>query len=338
MTRQRKQVNVFSITGDRIKSMNIPPIFDCPIRRDIVDFIHTNMRKNKRQSYGVKCQFGPTGIVAGHQHSARSWGTGRAVSRIPRVSGGGTHRAGQGAFGNMCRGGRMFAPTKTFRRWHKKLNTSQKRYAVTSCLAASASVSLIEARGCKIIDEVKEIPIVVQGIECLNQTKEAIHCLKVLGLGNELEKCRVKKTRPTKGKMRGRKIKQRKGPLIIYEKNLGLLKAFRNIPGVDFCSVNALNLLQLAPGGHLGRLIIWSTSSFKILENWLDNKKTPKILMINSDLHTLINSDEIQSIIRGVKKKQKRIRKTNLLRNEKIRYETFRGFSKEQLEIKNNKM
>lgn len=49
---------------------------------------------------------------AGHQTAAESWGTGRAVSRIPRVPGGGTHRAGQGAFGNMCRGGRMFAPTK----------------------------------------------------------------------------------------------------------------------------------------------------------------------------------------------------------------------------------
>ena len=39
-------------------------------------------------------------------------GTGRAVARIPRVGGGGTHRSGQAAFGNMCRGGRMFAPTK----------------------------------------------------------------------------------------------------------------------------------------------------------------------------------------------------------------------------------
>ncbi|CAM9319130.1 unnamed protein product, partial [Ectocarpus fasciculatus] len=49
--------------------------------------------------------------------SAESWGTGRAVSRIPRVQGGGTQRAGQGAFGNMCRGGRMFSPTKIWRRW-----------------------------------------------------------------------------------------------------------------------------------------------------------------------------------------------------------------------------
>ena len=59
-----------------------------------VQFVHTNMRKNKRQPYAVSA-------IAGHQTSAESWGTGRAVARIPRVRGGGTHRSGQGAFGNV---------------------------------------------------------------------------------------------------------------------------------------------------------------------------------------------------------------------------------------------
>ena len=83
----------------------MPAVFTAPIRPDIVRTIHTHMAKNKRQAYAVFRR-------AGHQTAAESWGTGRAVSRIPRVPGGGTHRAGQGAFGNMCRGGRMFAPTK----------------------------------------------------------------------------------------------------------------------------------------------------------------------------------------------------------------------------------
>ena len=56
----------------------------------------------------------------------------------------------QGAFGNMCRGGRMFAPTKTWRRWHRKVNINQKRYAVVSALAASALPSLVLARGHRI--------------------------------------------------------------------------------------------------------------------------------------------------------------------------------------------
>lgn len=86
-------------------------------------------------------------FVTGHQTSAESWGTGRAVARIPRVRGGGTHRSGQGAFGNMCRGGRMFAPTKTWRRWHRKVNVNQKRYAMVSAIAATGVPALVMSKG-----------------------------------------------------------------------------------------------------------------------------------------------------------------------------------------------
>lgn len=103
----------------------LPAVMKAPIRPDVVTYVHSNISKNSRQPYAVSKK-------AGHQTSAESWGTGRAVSRIPRVPGGGTHRAGQGAFGNMCRGGRMFAPTKIWRRWHRKVPVNQKRFAVAS--------------------------------------------------------------------------------------------------------------------------------------------------------------------------------------------------------------
>ena len=95
-------------------------MFTSPLRPDLVKTVHTNMNKNHRQAYSVN-------KYAGKQTAAESWGTGRAVSRIPRVPGGGTSRSGQGAFGNMCRGGHMFAPTKTWRRWHRKVNLNEKR-------------------------------------------------------------------------------------------------------------------------------------------------------------------------------------------------------------------
>lgn len=47
----------------------------------------------------------------------------------------------------MCRGGRMFAPTKTWRRWHRRINVNQKRYAICSALAASALPALVMAKG-----------------------------------------------------------------------------------------------------------------------------------------------------------------------------------------------
>ena len=63
----------------------LPAVFRAPVRPDIVSTIHNEIAKNKRQPYCVN-------VDAGHQTSAESWGTGRAVARIPRVRGGGTHR------------------------------------------------------------------------------------------------------------------------------------------------------------------------------------------------------------------------------------------------------
>lgn len=143
MAASRPLVAIQSIDEGSSEQATLPAVFTAPIRPDIVRQVHTGLAKNKRQPYAVKFE-------AGMQSSAESWGTGRAVSRIPRVPGGGTHRAGQGAFGNMCRGGRMFSPTKVWRRWHRKININQKRYAVVSALAASALPSLVMARGHKI--------------------------------------------------------------------------------------------------------------------------------------------------------------------------------------------
>jgi large subunit ribosomal protein L4e len=137
----RPLVSVYSDKGDITTSnITLPAVFKAQIRPDIVSFVHFEMKKNSRQPYAVSEK-------AGHQTSAESWGTGRAVARIPRVRGGGTHRSGQGAFGNMCRGGRMFAPTKTWRRWHRRININQRRYAICSAIAATGIPSLVMAKG-----------------------------------------------------------------------------------------------------------------------------------------------------------------------------------------------
>merc|ERR1719409_1552310 len=199
--------------------------------------------------------------------SAASWGTGRAVSRIPRVQGGGTHRSGQGAFGNMCRGGRMFSPTKTWRKWHRKVNLTQKRYAVASAVAASAVPALVMARGHR-IDETPEGPLVVSGAEGVVKTSAAVGMLKKLGAYPDVEKVVASKTmRAGKGKMRNRRFTQRRGPLVVYETDNGLTRAFRNIPGVELADVTSLNLLQLAPGGHVGRFVIWTEAAFSALDS-----------------------------------------------------------------------
>lgn len=286
-------------TGTSIK---LPAIFRAPIRTDIVNYVHTNIRKNRRQPYGVSRE-------AGHQTSAESWGTGRAVARIPRVRGGGTHRSGQGAFGNMCRGGRMFGPIRVWRRWHRKVNRNQRRYAVVSAIAASGVPAIVQSKG-HVINDVPEFPLVVSDkIQELTKTKQAVEFLKKVNAWKDIERVyKSKHFRAGKGKMRNRRRVQRLGPVVVYGTDSGLTRAFRNIPGVEMMNVEKLNLLRLAPGGHVGRFIIWTESAFRKLDEiygtWKAESKQkrdytlPQPKMANTDLSRLLKSQEIQSVLR----------------------------------------
>lgn len=317
----RPLVGVYSENKPATQHVTLAAVLTSPIRSDIVQDVHTRMAKNKRQPYAVS-------KYAGHQTSAESWGTGRAVARIPRVSGGGTHRAGQGAFGNMCRGGRMFAPTKTWRRWHRKISVNQKRYALASALSASALPSLVLARGHR-IENVPEVPLVVDNktIDNIDKTSKAVALLKALRVYEDVEKVKdSKKLRRGKGKMRNRRYVQRRGPLIVYNEKTPLTKAFRNLPGVELAAVSRLNLLQLAPGGHLGRFVVWTKDAFERLDSIYGTYKKaaqekvdyrlPRPVLTNADVTRIINSDEVQSQLREKIPQQKiHPRKKNPLKN-----------------------
>jgi len=306
----RPLVSVYVAGGESSGSLTLPAVFTAPIRPDIVQDVHTRLNKNKRQAYSVS-------KFAGHQSSAESWGTGRAVARIPRVPGGGTHRAGQGAFGNMCRGGRMFAPTKTWRRWHRRVSVSQKRYALVSALAASGVPALVMARGHR-IEQLPEVPLVLdnKSVDSLDKTSAAVKLLKSLNAFEDVEKAKESTAlRAGKGKMRNRRYVQKRGPLVIYNEKGPLVRALKNLPGVDLCSVTRLNLLQLAPGGHLGRFVIWTKDAFERLDALYGTQrksatekndyKLPSSVLTNADLGRVINSDEVQSIVRTKKPRTK---------------------------------
>ncbi|TFJ86323.1 hypothetical protein NSK_002531 [Nannochloropsis salina CCMP1776] len=321
MAAARPQVSVYNVEGASVAEVPLPAVLTAPIRPDVVNFVFTGLNKNHRQPYAVSEK-------AGHQTSAESWGTGRAVARIPRVGGGGTQRSGQGAFGNMCRSGRMFAPTKIWRRWHRKINITQKRYAVASALAASAVPALVMARGHR-VDGVAEIPFVLdESFAKVDKTAQAVKVLGALGVGPELDKSKdSKKIRAGKGKMRNRRYVLRRGPLVIYSTGEeGVVKAVRNIVGVEAAHVDRLNLLQLAPGGHLGRFCIWTRGAFERLDAVFGTQTEksqvkldyvlPRAPMANADLARIINSEEVQSVVRPAVTETVRLpRKKNPLKN-----------------------
>lgn len=306
----RPQITVFDAKageGTVVKNVPLPDVLVAPIRNDVVEFVHSQVNKNRRQAYCVKDQ-------AGMDYAAESWGTGRAVSRIPRVPGGGTHRAGQAAFGNMCRGGRMFHPTRIWRKWHKKVNQNQRRFAICSALAASAVPAIVMARGHK-VSQVPELPLVIGGdsLSEILKTKEAVKVLENFGIAEDLKRVSDSKNiRAGVGKMRNRRYVKRRGPLVIHAStSADLPKAFRNIEGVDLCHVDRLNLLQLAPGGHMGRLVVWTVEALEKLDaiyGTMTTKSTeksnymiPRTMVSNADVTRIINSEEIQKVVRPIK-------------------------------------
>ena len=306
----RQNVNVYAPYKEEGKAVVaktgakvLPAVFSTGIRADIVNFVHTNISKNRRQGHAVN-------FFAGMKHSAESWGTGRAVARIPRVGGSGTSRNGQAAFGNQCRKGRMFAPIRIWRRWHARSNIKQKRYAVATAVAASAILPLVQARGHR-VDHVQEFPAVVSNAaEKIERTKEAVRFLKDIGAWADVKKViDTVKVRAGKGKLRNRRFRSRRGPLVVYSgANVPLIKALRNIPGVEVAHVSRLNLLQLAPGGHVGRFVIWTEGAFEELNNVFGTHKyashqkkgwhLPSHEVSNPDINRVINSNEIQNAVR----------------------------------------
>lgn len=320
----RPLVSVYNEKNQKTgKSIPMPAIFSAPIRTDLVQFVHTNIRKNKRQPYAVS-------KLAGHQTSAESWGTGRAVARIPRVRGGGTHRSGQGAFGNMCRGGRRFAPTRVWRRWNRKVNRNQRRYAICSAVAASSVPAIVQARGHR-VESVAEFPLVVSDkVQELTKTQQAVRFLRQIRAWKDVERVyKSQRMRAGKGKMRDRRRIESLGPVVIYGRDSGLTRAFRNIPGVETINVEKLGLLRLAPGGHIGRFCIWTECAFrklnKIYGTWTKKAELkrdfalPQPTMSNTDLTRIIKSEEVKKAIRPRKtRKVRRCVKRNPLKNLRV--------------------
>jgi large subunit ribosomal protein L4e len=195
------------------------------------------------------------------------------------------------------------------------------------------------ARGHR-VSTVPEVPLVVSSSvfanAAISKTSAAVGLLKGIGAGPDVAKVsKSRKMRAGKGKMRGRRFRQRRGPLVVYnpdEDGKELARAFRNLPGVETSSVFALNLLQLAPGGHLGRFIIWTSSAFAALDKIYGSTTTPSELkrdfllpsnvVANADIGRLINSAEVQAVVRpvrgGTTTKRVRVQKKNPLRNRQL--------------------
>lgn len=159
--------------------------------------------------------------------------------------------------------------------------------------------------------KVPSLPLVLDNsVNTVSKTREAVELLQRFGLWEDVERVRASyKVRTGRSKVRGGRHTQRKGPLVVVgDDSASLVRALRNVPGVDTVNVRRLNIRLLAPGGHMGRLTVYTESAMRALaeEFGSHNGSAPnkrgytlrREVLSNPDVSSIINSDAVQSVLR----------------------------------------
>jgi len=245
------KAQVKTLDGGVTKSIDLPEIFSEEYRPDLIKKAVMALQSTRRQPHG-------TYPFAGICSSAVGWGSGRGASHVPRLKNG-----SRAAKVPQAKGGREAHPPKVAKILIKEINQKEKQKAFRSAVAASVNEELVKGRG-----HLYEgaVPVILEDkFETIGRTQDIITALTTAGVYNDIVRAKEsRKVRAGRGKMRGRRFKQRKSLLIVTAEKP--LLAARNLSGVDVVTVDQLNVEHLAPGMLAGRLTVWTESALVRLE------------------------------------------------------------------------
>ncbi len=242
-----------STNGSKEGEVELPIIFSTPFRRDLIHKVYTNLNTHQFQRQGRH----PT---AGMDNSADSLNppTGHGQARIARMKGGGGGRQGEAGEVASTRGGRQAHPPNVDKVIHKKINKKEKKLALCSAIAATASKKLVESRGHR-VEKIESFPIIVSNeIESISNAKDMAKLLDALNLSQDIDRLKSRKARTGKSALRGRRKKVGRSILFVTKSSKELEKASGSFLGVEVRTVKDLSVLDLAPGSDPIRLTVYS--------------------------------------------------------------------------------
>lgn len=257
-----KTVSVYDADGKSVGKVAVPDFFESPVRTDLIRRAVVALHSGAFQPQGRD-------PMAGKRTTAESYGVGRGMSRIPRVKGERYARGGLAGFAAGTVKGRLTFPPTSAKQSGKKINKKELNLAMRSAVAATSSKELVKARGHRITADL-DFPLVVSDdAEKITTSSDAEKILRNLGVWDDVKRASNRKARSGKGSVRGRPFKHPVSALVVVAKRQGAEKAFRNFTGVKVVDVLSLNVSDLAPGTHPGRLTIWTQSALKGLDSRL---------------------------------------------------------------------
>jgi len=242
------QATVRDLDGDDAGSIDLPEVFETPLRPDLIKRAVVAAQANRKQDYGAD-------EFAGLRTPAESMGSGRGMSHDPRQDGV-VKRVPHAV------GGRRAHPPKPEKDRSKSINQKERQLATQSAIAATADGETVADRGHAFDDDL-DLPLVVSDeFEDLVKTQEVVGLLDSLGVAADIERADEGKTvRAGQGTTRGRKYQQPKSILFVTGDEPS--KAARNLAGADVATAAEVNVEDLAPGTHPGRLTVFTESAIE---------------------------------------------------------------------------
>jgi large subunit ribosomal protein L4e len=251
-----KKANVYDKSGSVVGEVTLPSVFETEVREEVIRRAVLSEESKLKQPKGSY-------RWAGLETSARYIGRkeayatlkNRGQSRLPREFFGGG-RPGRVRYIPSAVSGRRAHPPKPEKILEEKINKKEWDLALRSALAATTLKDLVLERGHRVS---VDVPIVLKDAESVNKTSDIFKVLEKI-IGEDLERAKQK---------RGKNKKYPKSAVIVVSGDVPLLKAAKNIPGVDVVKVEELKVSLLAPGTHPGRLAVYTEEAIKAIgERW----------------------------------------------------------------------
>lgn len=254
------KATVYSSQGVKKGEIDLPALFNSPIREDIVAKYVEADKFGRMQPYATYKEAGKRHSASGTiSHRRHEWKGhyGKGISRLPRkvMWRRGVQFYWVGAEVANTRGGRRAHPPKGVHT-PRKTNAKERTIAWNSAFAATFNIAWVKKRYALLVSPAFA-PAVVESLP--SKTKSMHATLKAIFGSTASHIFKKKEVRPGKGKLRGRKYKENAGLLIITGKNENVKCA-----GVDVKSARELQIADLYP---LGRLTLYTKESLEELQH-----------------------------------------------------------------------
>ena len=260
------KLQVMNTNNESSSTVSLPTQFNEALRPDLVKRAVLALQASRRQKYGAKVDAGlrQSSYLSKRRHKYKgTYGAGRSRTPSKVMNRSGIRFHFVGATVPQAVGGRRAHPPKAEKNWSVKINRKERHKAIRSALSAVISADAVKARGHVVPDS---YPFVLdKSFESIERTKDLRQSLAKLGFDDELARVSSPSIRAGVGKSRGRPYQNKKSLLFVVSKDCPLLRAAKNLAGVDVIPVTSLNAEYLAPGSQPGRATLFTDSALELM-------------------------------------------------------------------------